>query len=36
MHLGNAYRKLGINSRRDLAVLLPSEKLQGATTGSTP
>jgi DNA-binding CsgD family transcriptional regulator len=36
MHLGNAYRKLGINSRRDLAVLLPPAKLQGATTGSTP
>jgi DNA-binding CsgD family transcriptional regulator len=36
MHLGNAYRKLGINSRRDLAALLPPEKLQGAITGSTP
>ena len=36
MHLGNAYRKLGINSRRQLAALLPPEKLQGASTGSTP
>jgi DNA-binding CsgD family transcriptional regulator len=36
MHLGNAYRKLGINSRRELAALLPHEKLQGASTGSTP
>ena len=25
MHLGNAYRKLGINSRRQLATLLPVE-----------
>jgi DNA-binding CsgD family transcriptional regulator len=36
MHLGNAYRKLGINSRRQLATLLPPEKLQGASTGTTP
>jgi len=36
MHLGNAYRKLGINSRRQLATLLPPEKLQGANTGTTP
>jgi Bacterial regulatory proteins, luxR family len=36
MHLGNAYRKLGINSRRQLAALLPPEKLQGASTGTTP
>jgi DNA-binding CsgD family transcriptional regulator len=36
MHLGNAYRKLGISSRRELAALLPREKLQGASTGSTP
>ena len=36
MHLGNAYRKLGINSRRQLATLLPAGKLQGASTGSTP
>ncbi len=36
MHLGNAYRKLGINSRRQLATLLAPEKLQGANTGTTP
>jgi len=36
MHLGNAYRKLGINSRRQLATLLPPEKVQGASTGTTP
>ena len=36
MHLGNAYRKLGINSRRQLSTLLAPEKLQGANTGSTP
>jgi DNA-binding CsgD family transcriptional regulator len=36
MHLGNAYRKLGINSRRQLATLLAPEKLQGASTGTTP
>jgi DNA-binding CsgD family transcriptional regulator len=32
MHLGNAYRKLGINSRRQLAAL----KVQGASTGTSP
>ena len=36
MHLGNAYRKLGINSRRQLATLLPPEKVQGADTGTSP
>ena len=36
MHLGNAYRKLGIKSRRQLAALLPPEELQGASTGTTP
>jgi DNA-binding CsgD family transcriptional regulator len=36
MHLGNAYRKLGINSRRQLTTLLSAEKLQGASTGRTP
>jgi len=36
MHLGNAYRKLGIHSRQQLATLLPPEKLQGASTGTTP
>ena len=34
MHLGNAYRKLGINSRRQLATLLPPEKLQGEVPGA--
>jgi DNA-binding NarL/FixJ family response regulator len=32
MHLGNAYRKLGISSRRQL----PATKLQGAGTGGSP
>jgi DNA-binding CsgD family transcriptional regulator len=36
MHLGNAYRKLGIGSRRDLAALMEPGKLQGAGTGSPP
>mgnify|MGYP003300149654 CR=1 FL=1 len=36
MHLGNAYRKLGISSRRQLATLLPPEKPRGASTGTTP
>jgi DNA-binding CsgD family transcriptional regulator len=36
MHLGNAYRKLGVNSRRQLTTLLPAEELQGASTGTTP
>jgi DNA-binding CsgD family transcriptional regulator len=36
MHLGNAYRKLGIDSRRQLAALLRPQKLQGATTGTAP
>ena len=36
MHLGNAYRKLGINSRRQLATLLGPDKVQGAGTGTAP
>ena len=36
MHLGNAYRKLGIGSRRQLAALLAPAKPSGASTGSTP
>ena len=36
MHLGNAYRKLGINSRRQLTTLLPPTKEPGVTTGTTP
>ena len=36
MHLGNAYRKLGISSRRQLAPLLDRLKPQGPSTGSTP
>jgi DNA-binding CsgD family transcriptional regulator len=36
MHLGNAYRKLDIGSRRELAPLLRAAQPQGAITGSTP
>jgi DNA-binding CsgD family transcriptional regulator len=36
MHLGNAYRKLGISSRRDLASLVASLKSSGANTGASP
>jgi DNA-binding CsgD family transcriptional regulator len=36
MHLGNAYRKLGINSRRQLATLAAPDKVQGAGTGTAP
>jgi DNA-binding CsgD family transcriptional regulator len=34
MHLGNAYRKLGINSRRQLAPLLARVESQGSITGA--
>ena len=36
MHLGNAYRKLGINSRRQLAPLLERVESQGSITGAAP
>jgi DNA-binding CsgD family transcriptional regulator len=36
MHLGNAYRKLGISSRRELAPLLEDAQSSGASTGVTP
>ena len=36
MHLGNAYRKLDIGSRRLLAPLLRPAQPWGAITGSTP
>ena len=36
MHLGNAYRKLGITSRRDLASRVPPAKSSGAGTGTSP
>jgi DNA-binding CsgD family transcriptional regulator len=36
MHLGNAYRKLGISSRKDLASLVASTKSSGADTGTSP
>ena len=36
MHLGNAYRKLGVNSRRALAPLLEQAESQGAITGAAP
>ena len=36
MHLGNAYRKLGIASRRQLAPLLEGAEPQGASTGAAP
>ena len=36
MHLGNAYRKLGIGSRRELAAALGEAKEQGAITGVSP
>jgi DNA-binding CsgD family transcriptional regulator/Flp pilus assembly protein TadD len=36
MHLGNAYRKLGINSRRQLAPLLEAAGSQGPITGAAP
>ena len=36
MHLGNAYRKLGVGSRRDLAPLLAGAETLGSGTGSSP
>ena len=36
MHLGHAYRKLDIGSRRQLAALLPREQVQGSGTGIPP
>jgi len=36
MHLGNAYRKLGISSRKNLASLVASAKSSGADTGTSP
>ena len=36
MHLGNAYRKLDIGSRKQLAPLLRAAQPQGAITGRTP
>ena len=36
MHLGNAYRKLGVNSRRALAPLLEQAESQGSITGAAP
>ena len=36
MHLGNAYRKLGISSRRELAPLLEDAQSSGASTGTSP
>ena len=36
MHLGNAYRKLGINSRRQLTTQLAPDKVQGVSTGTAP
>jgi DNA-binding CsgD family transcriptional regulator len=36
MHLGNAYRKLGISSRKDLGALFAAAKSSGAITGGSP
>ena len=36
MHLGNAYRKLGVGSRRDLAPLLAGAETLGSGTGFSP
>jgi DNA-binding CsgD family transcriptional regulator len=36
MHLGRAYRKLGVGSRRELPALVGAAEEQGAMTGSSP
>jgi DNA-binding CsgD family transcriptional regulator len=36
MHLGNAYRKLGISSRKELARVVRAAESSGAITGTTP